>query len=179
MRGFFAVGAEGISKQMNLGNMMRSAHAFGASFIFTIDAHYSIKQAGSDTSKAPEQLPLYNWDKIDDMKLPEGCQLVGVELTDDAIELPSFRHPIQAAYIFGPERGSLTPQMQEKCAFIVKIPTKFCINVATAGAIIMYDRVISLGRFADRPVGSGGPKEDLAPHSHGFKKIRTKKNEQK
>ena len=27
MRGFFAVGAEGISKAMNLGNLVRSAHA--------------------------------------------------------------------------------------------------------------------------------------------------------
>lgn len=175
MRGFFAIGAEGISKQMNLGNMMRSAHAFGASFIFTVDAHYKIKTAYSDTSRAPQQLPLYNWDGIEDMQLPHGCQLVGVELTDDAIELPSFRHPIQAAYIFGPERGSLSDDMQKKCAFIVKIPTKFCINVATAGAIIMYDRVISLGRFADRPVGSGGPIEALAPHKHGHKKIRTLK----
>ena len=29
MRGFFAIGAEGISKPMNLGNLIRSAHAFG------------------------------------------------------------------------------------------------------------------------------------------------------
>ena len=36
MRGYFAIGVEGISKPMNLGNLLRSAHAFGASFFFTI-----------------------------------------------------------------------------------------------------------------------------------------------
>ena len=36
MRGYFAIGAERISKPMNLGNLLRSAHAFGASFFFTI-----------------------------------------------------------------------------------------------------------------------------------------------
>ncbi|MEE8144119.1 MAG: TrmH family RNA methyltransferase, partial [Kiloniellales bacterium] len=34
MRGYFAIGVEGISKPMNLGNLLRSAHAFGASFFF-------------------------------------------------------------------------------------------------------------------------------------------------
>ncbi len=40
-RGYFAIGAEHISKQLNLGNMVRSAHAFGASFVFTVGAHYT------------------------------------------------------------------------------------------------------------------------------------------
>ena len=39
MRGYFGIGAEGISKPMNLGNLIRSAHAFGASFVFLVDAH--------------------------------------------------------------------------------------------------------------------------------------------
>ena len=37
-RGYFAIGVEGISKAVNLGNLLRSAHAFGASFVFTIGA---------------------------------------------------------------------------------------------------------------------------------------------
>ena len=60
------------------------------------------------------------------MQLPKDCRLVGVELTDDAVTLPSFRHPTKAAYILGPERGNLTRATQDKCEFIVKIPTRFC-----------------------------------------------------
>jgi hypothetical protein len=56
MRGYFGIGAEGISKPMNLGNLIRSAHAFGASFIFLIDAHYTARSALSDTSQAERQL---------------------------------------------------------------------------------------------------------------------------
>ena len=37
MRGYFAIGAQGISKPMNLGSLLRSAHAFGASFFFAIE----------------------------------------------------------------------------------------------------------------------------------------------
>lgn len=155
MRGYFAVGAEGLSKRMNLGNLMRSAHAFGASFFFTVDAGGEIRKAPpSDTSKSPGHLPVFSWNGIEQIDLPRGCQIVGIELTDDAIELPSFCHPLQAAYVLGPERGSLSAQMLERCDHVVKIPTKFCINVATAGAIVLYDRHVALGRYADRAVGS-------------------------
>jgi hypothetical protein len=40
---------------------------------------------------------------------------------------------------------------------VVRIPSSFSVNLAMAGAIVMYDRVRCLGRFADRPVGEGGP----------------------
>ena len=32
-RGYFAIGAERMSKALNLGNLMRSAHGFGAIFV--------------------------------------------------------------------------------------------------------------------------------------------------
>ena len=59
--------------------------------------------------------------------------------------------------MLGPERGSLSPELLARCDYVVRIPTSFCINLAMAGAIVMYDRVRSLGRFAPRPMGEGGP----------------------
>ena len=156
-RGYFAIGAERSSKALNLGNLMRSAHAFGASFTFTIGATYQALEARADTSKGQSHLPHYNWDRSADLILPKGCKLVGVELLDEAVALPSFRHPLQAAYVLGPERGSLSPELLERCDFTVKIPTSFCINVAMAGAIVMYDRTRSLAPFAERPISEGGP----------------------
>jgi hypothetical protein len=40
---------------------------------------------------------------------------------------------------------------------VVRIPTSFCINLAMAGAVVMYDRVRTLGRFPPRPLVEGGP----------------------
>ena len=97
------------------------------------------------------------------MALPQGCKLVGIELIDDAIDLPSFRHPLRAAYVLGPEQGSLSPELLARCDYVVKIPTSFCINVAMAGAIVMYDRTRTLARFADRPMREGGPDAPAAP----------------
>jgi len=174
MRGYFGIGVEGISKSMNAGAIFRTAHAFGASFVFTVGAVYGRRQGSlADTSKAIEQMPFYDFPNLDDMLLPKDCRVVGVELTDDAVTLPSFRHPSRCAYILGPERGSLSPKMVEKCEFVVKIPTQFCINVSVAAALIMYDRTLSMGRFAERPVRAGGPVQDMDVHHHGGPVIRS------
>lgn len=182
MRGYFAIGIEGASKPGNMGNLIRTAHGFGAAFVFTLDPQYdeaaraSLGAPFSDTSETAGHVPFYEFERIEDMVLPKGCTPVGVEITDDAKELPSFRHPLQAAYILGSERFSLSESLIEHCEFVIKIPTKFSLNVATAGAIVMYDRMISLGRFGERPVSASGDVAPLPEHVRGAQTIkRTRK----
>ncbi|MDZ4759559.1 MAG: RNA methyltransferase [Alphaproteobacteria bacterium] len=161
-RGYFGIGAEGVSKPMNLGALMRTANAFGASFTFSVAASRNIRLAyKADTSKTFEHVPYYEWDAIEDVRLPAGCQLVGIELADDAVDLPSFRHPPSAAYVLGREKGDLSPEMLARCSHVVRIPTRFCINVSLAGALVMYDRALCLGGYPARPVMPGGPPPEL------------------
>ena len=167
-RGYFGIGAQRISKALNLGNLMRSAHGFGASFTFTIGAAYEALEARADTSKGSQHLPHYDVANSGELVLPAGCRLVGIELLDEAIDLPSFQHPRQAAYVLGPEKGALSPDLLARCDYVVRIPTAFCINLAMAGAIVMYDRVRSLGRFSPRPLTQGGPVMPL-PGLHNSK----------
>ena len=173
LRGYFAIGVERVSKPLNLGNLLRSAHAFGASFVFTVAAHERVRAPHSaviraDTSGAPDHVPYYRWPDIAAMCLPQGCELVGIELAEGASDLPSFRHPQRAAYVLGGERRSLSGPMLARCDHVVRIPTAFSINLATAGAIVMYDRVRSLGRFPAPPVAAGGMIEPLPVHVHGL-----------
>ncbi len=176
MRGYFAIGVEGISKAMNLGSLLRTSHAFGASFFFAVApalAEREMRQA--DTSDAPDHMPFYRFPSLDDLKLPQRCQLVGVELSEEAVELPTFYHPTAAAYLFGPERGTLSPAAQARCAALVKIPTRFSINLAVAGAIVMYDRLLQRGRFDRRALGSLGEPEARPAHVRGGPKIRRRR----
>jgi tRNA G18 (ribose-2'-O)-methylase SpoU len=162
MKGYFGIGVEGVSKAMNVGTLFRTAHAFGASFVFTLKAQYNSREGFlSDTSDTPRSVPTYNFADLEAFRLPVGCRLVGVEITDDAIELPTFRHPRQAAYILGSEREGLSADVQSLCDYVVKIPTRFSVNLGVAGALIMYDRLLTLGRHAPRPVAEGGPVEPV------------------
>lgn len=181
MRGYFGVGVEGISKELNVGNLVRSSHAFGASFFFAVAPAVDIEaMKASDTADSFDHLPYYQYESVETMDLPQDCTLVGVEFTEDSVELPSFRHPTRAAYVLGPEMGSLSPEMVARCAHVVKIPMKFCINVGVAGALVMYDRMISMGKFAERPVRPGGSMEAIEKREkqkgQGHRrKVRTKK----
>lgn len=162
MKGYFGIGVEGVSKAMNVGALFRTAHAFGASFVFTVRAQYNRREgAHSDTSDTPLSVPTHHFKGLEDFRLPIGCRLVGVEIADDAIELPSFRHPRQAAYVLGAEREGLSPELQSRCDYVVRIPTRFSLNLGVAGALVMYDRMLSLGRHAPRPVAEGAPTEPV------------------
>jgi len=205
MRGYFGIGVDRISKPMNVGNLFRSAHSFGASFLFLVEPAYerkpeeaaAVKDAltqeigleatndpqpplvvptrqirKSDTSRSADHMPLWVYPHAEGLHLPTDCSLVGVELTEDAVDLPSFRHPTKAAYIFGPERGNLSDDLLARCDHVVKIPMKFCVNVGVAGAILMYDRMLCMGRFAERPVRPGGPLEAVQRSRHGGPRLR-------
>ena len=158
-----------VSKTGNMGNLIRTGHAFGAAFAFTVRPEVNVltgetvTKALSDTSKSEGNIPFYEFASMADMLIPKGCQLVGIELDDDAFELPEFRHPSRAVYVMGGERMGLSEAMKSRCKYLIKIPTKFSLNVATAGAIVMYDRVRSMGGFGDRalmPGAKGTPKPE-------------------
>lgn len=168
-RGYFGIGVEGVSKSANVGALLRTAHAFGASFCFTLGAGYDARAARSaDTSDTAGHVPMWRFASLEDMKLPDGCQLVGIEITEDATALPSFRHPLNAAYVLGPERSSLSPAVLARCRHVVRIPTRFSLNLSVAGALVLYDRLLQHGRFADRPVasGGGGAAPEASGHGH-------------
>jgi tRNA(Leu) C34 or U34 (ribose-2'-O)-methylase TrmL len=157
VRGYFGIGVEGVSKSANVGALLRTAHAFGASFCFTVGAGWDSRAARqADTAATPSYVPLWRFRDAAGIALPQGCALVGVELLEEAVDLPSFRHPLNAAYVLGPERAGLSPALLACCRHVVRIPTRFALNLAVAGALVLYDRMLQHGRFAERPVGSIG-----------------------
>jgi len=168
-RGYFGIGVEGVSKGENVGALLRTAHAFGAAFCFSVGPGWDARAARhADTAETPTHVPFWRFPDLAALELPQGCVLVGIELLDDAIDLPSFRHPLNAAYVLGPERAGLSPALLARCRHVVRIPTRFALNLAVAGALVLYDRLLQHGRFAERPVMSGGAAVPLpAPACHG------------
>ncbi len=173
MRGYFGIGVEHASKASNVGAIFRTAHAFGASFVFTVAAAYTERGgAHADTSHTPGQVPFYGFPSLETMVLPDGCELVGVELDESAQILPTFHHPQRAAYVFGPERGGLSDAMKGRCRYLVRIPTQFSINVSLAAAIVVYDRALSMGRFGERALVPGFPAVPPPEHVFGNPRFR-------
>jgi tRNA G18 (ribose-2'-O)-methylase SpoU len=173
-RGYFGIGVEGVSKSANVGALLRTAHAFGAAFCFTVAAGWDAREGRlADTADTPGHVPLWRFPAVEELGLPQGCVLVGVELLDSATDLPSFRHPLNAAYVLGPERSELSPAMLARCRHVVRVPTRFSLNLSVAGALVLYDRLLQHGRFAERAVSSAGqPGAAPAQPGHGAPRFR-------
>jgi len=141
-RGYFGMGIYHVKNKINIGTLWRSADIFGASFIFTIGKRY--KKQGSDTKKTYRHIPLWHFLTYEEFKryIPYNCQVICIELSDKAISLNQFAHPERAIYLLGAEDGGLPIEIL-KSHKTIQIPTikSFCLNVSTAGSIVMYDRL--------------------------------------
>lgn len=65
---------------------------------------------------------------------------VAIEVRKDSESLVDFEHPDNAIYVFGPEDGSISSSLLTHCHRFVVIPTRHCLNLATAVSTILWDR---------------------------------------
>lgn len=138
-RGYFGIGVYHPKTTENIGTLWRSAHNFGADFIFTIGKRY--KKQASDTTKAERHIPLYEYETFEDFKehLPRGGRIVFIEQMEGATNLKDTCHPETAVYILGAEDYGV-PEKITTGYQKVYIDTPMCLNVAVAGSIVLYDR---------------------------------------
>lgn len=142
-RGYFGIGIYTPKTDMNIGTLLRSAHCMGADFTYTIADNHHLYRQVSNTSRSERHLPHYEYDDWAHFlkSMPITAELVAIENSDDATSLTTFKHPERAVYLLGREDSGLP----EKCLSAAKrkviIPSQFCLNVAVAGSIVLYDRV--------------------------------------
>ena len=142
-RGFCGIGVYHSKNKDNIGTLWRSAYCFGVDFIFTVGKRY--ERQITDTVKAPRHIPLFHFKDTRDLKehLPLGCRLIGVEIVEGSKGLPTYTHPSTACYLLGAEDAGLSKEALAACHAVVEIPgTVRCLNVASAGSIVLYDRKV-------------------------------------
>lgn len=139
-RGFFGIGIENTKSELNIGTLWRSSSIMGAKFIFTIGKRY--KKQASDTMKTWKHIPLYNYETFDDFyrSISYDCLLTGIEIDNKSVSITEFKHPERCVYLLGAEDYGLSEIALKKCHRIIQLPGEYCMNVAVAGSIVMYDR---------------------------------------
>ena len=110
------------------------------------------------------------WEQTDkpfDISHSRGMDLVPICVEVDGSEdLTYFEHPANAAYVFGPEDGSVPPVLRRHCHRFVRIPSLYCLNLAAAVNIVLADRIMK----QTRPAASNPRNKNLgnARTSKGF-----------
>jgi tRNA(Leu) C34 or U34 (ribose-2'-O)-methylase TrmL len=141
-RGFACIALDRPTDGVNVGHSLRAALGFSARMVIlgSKDSSINVRKLSTDPGRAYRHVPILEVDDIFCV-MPNDCTPVAVELTDDAVDLTNFVHPERACYIFGPENGSVSPGILEKCRYVVKIPTTMSLNLGMTVNIVMYDRL--------------------------------------
>jgi len=147
----FGIGIEHVKSEVNIAALLRSAYNLGAAFLFTVGRRYEPR--APDTTQAYRHLPVWHfltWDAYW-AQAPYDWVPVAVELAAGAVGLEEYQHPKRCVYWLGAEDGGLASETVAQARDVIQIPSRFCLNVATAGAIVMYDRL------AKQLLGAGVP----------------------
>ena len=140
--GFAVLALHRPSRPENIGGAFRAADVYGVRLVVLGGGALPPEPLGhpTDTTEAWRRIPVLFAEEVLDA-LPEGCVPVAIERVSDATPLPEFEHPESAAYVFGPENGSLDEAILGRCTHVVSIPGHECSNLAAAVNVVLYDRM--------------------------------------
>lgn len=139
----FAIAAWEISKEHNVGTLVRTAHAAAATEVIltgerdwnveaarTADLYTEIIQLPADPEPLRDHLAARRWN------------LVAVELAANATGLFDARYPDRPCFLLGAEIGGVPAELVADAELVVQIPQWGlvpCLNLAVAGSLVVYD----------------------------------------
>ena len=129
----------------NVGMAVRLAACWGFKQVWwsgdrvTLDVEQKQRLPREERMKGYEDVSMIQHDYFFD-QMPGCVEPVAIEVSESSQLLTNFEHPTNALYVFGPEDGSINKAYLRHCHYFVQIPSRHCLNLATAIATILWDR---------------------------------------
>jgi tRNA G18 (ribose-2'-O)-methylase SpoU len=154
----FAIAAWQISKEHNVGSLVRTAHAAAAQELLLVgDRDWNV-EAARTAELYTRIVHLRDGVALREHIRSRGWSIVAVELHSDAVNIFEARYPERPCFLLGAELGGIPEQLVDAASLIVQIPQWGLVpslNLAVAGSIVVYDYLAKLHRRGalDRPDG--------------------------
>ena len=154
----FAVAVVDVSKEHNVGSLVRTAHAAAASELLLVGERDWNVEAARTAELYTRVVHLPDAAALEDHVRRRGLDLVAVELAPGAVNLFEAEYPARPCFLLGAELGGVPRRLLDAAAMVVQIPQWGLVpslNVAVAGSIVIYDYLAKLHRRGrlDRPEG--------------------------
>lgn len=136
----------------NVGMILRLSAAFGADYFYWTGNRAELAPNEiSGRTRLPREERMKDYKNVDFRNLSEhslGVALsvlqphtpIAVEYRQDFEPLTTFKHPENAIYIFGSEDEGIPASVLRRCHRFTTVPSDHVLNLATAVAIVLYDR---------------------------------------
>jgi len=153
-----AIAAWDISKEYNVGSLVRTAHAAAAQELILVGEREWNVEAARTSELYTEIVHLDDAAAFRAHLRRQGWTLVAVELAPEATSLFEADYPDRPCFLLGAELGGLPQGILADAELIVEIPQWGLVpslNLAVAGSIVIYDYLAKLHRAGrlDRPDG--------------------------
>lgn len=146
----------------NLAAAIRACSCFGVDSLVWTGSRFSF----ADGERLPREERMKGYAHVNFFEherpfdlLPDGVTPVCVELVPHAEPLTHFEHPERAAYVFGPEDGSVSQAFRGLCHRFVYIPSQHCLNLSAAMNVVLADRAMKRQRADMEAIISPGEYE--------------------
>ena len=154
-----AIAAWNITKEHNVGSLVRTAHAVAAEEVVLVgERDWNLEAARTaelyttithipDLESLRSHLKLRSWN------------LVAVELDPRSVNLFEAEYPGRPCFLLGAELGGVPGELLEEAQLVVQIPQWGLVpslNLAVAGSIVLYDYLSKLGRAGRLRSPEGG-----------------------
>ncbi len=156
----FAIAAWEISKEHNVGTLVRTAHAAAAEEVILLGDREWNTEAARTAELFTEivQLPA-EIEAFRDHVRARDWNLVAVELDEASTNLFEAAYPPRPCFLLGAEIGGIPRELLDDAELIVQIPQWGlvpCLNLAVAGSIVVYDHLAKQQRTAGLARPDGG-----------------------
>ena len=129
----------------NVGAAVRACSCFGVDQVWITGKRTAEKVWKSQ--RLPREERMKGFSKVDMILedrpfnfFPKGTVPIAVELLPGSENIYGFEHPDNAVYVFGPEDGSIPPNIRGLCHRRIFIPTQHCVNLGAAVYLVLNDR---------------------------------------
>ncbi len=138
------VAMENLTKEWNLGNLIRTANAFLCGEIFLVGSETFDATGGGDVYRFERMRHFGRADDFFAYAAGAGYTPIAVEIDERAELLHRFAYPEKPLFLFGSELRGLSSPLAERCARRLMVPQYGlipCLNVNITCSIVLYDYV--------------------------------------
>ena len=143
----FSVAVYNISKEFNIGSLLRTAHCAKVKEFFLIGE----KSFNTYSAVSSEKWTKINhFEKIDEFlsylqNTP--YNLILIEQAENSVQLFDFNFPLNPLFLLGAEKGGLPAELKNKNYSILEVPQfglVHSLNLSCAGSIVIYHYLYKL-----------------------------------
>jgi tRNA G18 (ribose-2'-O)-methylase SpoU len=153
-----AVAAWNITKEHNVGSLVRTAHAVAAEEVVLVGERDWNVEAARTAELYTTITHISDLESFRSHLKKRSWNLVAVELDRRSVNLFEAEYPERPCFLLGAELGGVPNELLEDAELVVQIPQWGLVpslNLAVAGSIVLYDHLSKLGRAGrlQRPKG--------------------------